>query len=184
MHTRKYNIALTPVAKSQTIIDRAKKLSSIAGQYILGENSLPHVTLCQFESDENGVESLWNQVCAALEQKSIELTFSRFSYFTGDQLSWISLLPVQAETLQQLHETVANIIKNPVNRSFENYDPHMTLINTNNVNYQTEAQKELTETDSHLSDTFVLSLGTCDELGQFTRLIHSCEVKSTHSIRM
>lgn len=48
-----FNIALIPTSKNAEIISCAKHFSSIAGQYLLGDASLPHVTLYQFKAEES-----------------------------------------------------------------------------------------------------------------------------------
>jgi len=50
---QKYNIALTPVSESKSMIECAQNFSAIADQYLLGEKSLSHVTLYHFMADEN-----------------------------------------------------------------------------------------------------------------------------------
>jgi hypothetical protein len=52
MMVNKYNIALLPISKSINVIKCAQFLSKISDQYQLGRNSLPHVTLCQFNVDD------------------------------------------------------------------------------------------------------------------------------------
>ena len=125
---KKFNVALTPINESQSIINFAKNFSAIADEYILGEKSLPHVTLYQFMADENGIDNIWEKVCKSLEQHFIDLSFREFSCITFDSnIFWASLLPSNCDLLIKMHSSISNIIDKPIKN---NYDPHMTLINT------------------------------------------------------
>lgn len=46
---KKYNLALIPVSKGVEAVRFAKKFAGLADKYLLGDNSLPHVTIYQFE---------------------------------------------------------------------------------------------------------------------------------------
>jgi hypothetical protein len=59
---KKYNLALIPTSKKDEITIFAKKLSYLADNYLIGEGSLPHVTLCQFNAEESDIRSIWEKV--------------------------------------------------------------------------------------------------------------------------
>ena len=179
---QKYNIAFTPVEKKADFIGYAERFYSIADGYKLGENSLPHVTVCQFYSEESDIKTVWEKVCTAVQEHFVSLTFNQYSCGLYGQFNWISLLPKESEVLNQLHQTVANIVPNPTTK---NYDPHLTLINTlkeKEDEFKIEAAR-LSNTSFSLEDTFVLSLGKSDPLGQFTEIIYQCEAKSSFNLR-
>jgi 2'-5' RNA ligase len=170
MKLRKYNIALLPVTKSKVIIRCAQFLSKISYQYQLGEKSLPHVTLYQFKAKEDELDGIWANTCKALQTHSIHLTFKDVSAVTFDnKIFWISLLPNQRDFLHEMHQTVANTVNLAINKS---YDPHMTLINTKNNSYAIMTDK-FVESYSPIEDDFILSIGGCDAIGQFTTLSSS-----------
>lgn len=169
----KYNIALTPIHRGADIIALSQQFSTIADRYCLGEHSLPHVTLYQFYTEENKLEHLWKKLCQTIKAPTITLEFKRFScttYNNNNELFWIALLPNQIDVLNRMHAAIASVIELPINKSF---DPHMTLINTKNKAYETMVN---THSSSYhpLSDVFILSLGKCDGVGQFTTLVYQC----------
>src|SRR3990167_8909696 len=108
----KYNLALIPVSKSDETIELAKKFSTIADEYLLGDRSLPHVTLYQFQAEEKEINHIWEQVCDIWEERSFALTFSKFSCVTFDNnIFWISLLPDNCDALHKMHSHIANTLR-------------------------------------------------------------------------
>ena len=165
----KYNFALTPLHHRQKIIHYAQQLSHLTDQYILGEHSLPHVTLYQCHFDESEIKYRWQNVCQTLEQKLIELSFANVSCTTSNQeVYWISLMPDQRNILTNMHQTIAAVLNLPVK---EDYDPHMTLLNTKDPR-SLSISEAFKQTYSPIIDTFVLSLGNSDEIGQYTQVIY------------
>lgn len=159
-----YNLALIPVSKSDEIITLAKQFENMADKYLLGEKSLPHVTLYQFQSKENEIPFIWKKVCECLEEKSIVLTFSNFSYITFDNnIFWISLLPDNSDTLHKMHALIAGILQAPFKKTF---DPHMTLLSTKKNNYEVEGMSK------PIVDTFIISLGIPDNIGQLIEVVN------------
>lgn len=173
----KYNMALIPSNFTQ-FIELSKLFSNIADSYLLGTNSLPHVTLVQFYAEEKELNTIWKNTCEAIDKKSISLQFNEFSYITFDKKTyWLSLLPNHIDELNVLHRCAANIIKHS---STKHYDPHLTLINTGNSEYQNEVDKFLL-TYKPLSDNFMLSLGKCDDIGQYTEILKACDITQKHN---
>jgi len=172
---KKYNLALTPTCKGYEAVKLANKLAHIADNYLLGEKSLPHVTLYQFQAEENDIDSIWKKVCGTWEEKPINLIFNKFSCITfNDDIFWVSLLPDNLDVLNKMHVFIANILLLPVKKAF---DPHMTLINTKHKEYETEVEK-LSRSYEPIEDNFLLSLGASDDIGQLTELIHIVNEKT------
>ena len=48
--------------------------------------------------------------------------------------------------------------------------PHLTLLSTTDKNYESKAAP-IMKTYRTISDKFVLCMGNCDEIGQFTNII-------------
>lgn len=171
----KYNIALIPSSQSCSVIEYARFLAPIADKYLLGERSLPHVTLYQFYAEESQIELLWETVRSKLDRHTIELAFHEFSCLTFDESTfWASLLPDHGDALMQMHYVVAETIGQPIK---QNYDPHMTLMNTKNAAYE-ERVAILKNRYKPIRDTFVLALGKSDEIGQFTEVVFACPLKN------
>lgn len=162
---QRYNLALLPLTKTDELIRLASTFAESADTYLLGSNSLPHITLCHFMAPVMEIERIW-QEAESCHANKLELDLFEVSYLTKDGKNWISLLPEQREMLTKLHYLIANVIKLPLNRSYADYDPHLTLLNTKN-----KVTPEISGLP--ISDTFILSLGTCDNFGQFTSIIYS-----------
>lgn len=168
----RYNLALTPrdKRKANSIIKLAQKFSTIADRYVLGNHSLPHVTLYQFDADENDILAIWKTALRSLEEKSFYLKFNEFSCLTFDnKLYWVSLLPHNSQLLHEMHVEVAALLGLPVKQKF---DPHMTLIRTVNQSYKIEVDK-IAKMYTPISDWFDLSLGRSDDIGQFIELVYT-----------
>ncbi len=165
----KYNIALVPTSKIEQNIQLSQNFSIIADQYLLSEKSLPHLTLYQFTENSDYINVIWKRMCDRIEQKEIYLTFKEFSCLTFDnEVFWTSLLPDKRIILSDMHKLVAEILNLPVKI---NYDPHMTLINTKNKDYEHFSMEQL-KNYTVIEDTFMLSLGESDEIGQFIKMLY------------
>lgn len=172
---KRYNIALIPFTRRQAFIELSHCFSTIADSYLLGEKSLPHVTLCQFETDESELDTIWKSVFALMPNASLQLTFSEFSCVTKLSLNWISLLPDKIDILKKMHSEIASIIKTPLNKSFKEYDPHMTLINSKDPSYQKAIEKI---SYAPLTDKFTIALGRSDEMGQLTEVLYRLSIET------
>lgn len=168
----RYNIALIPDSEKNSVIKCSHYLSGIAYNYLLGENSLPHVTIYQFHANESEIKSIWEESCEKINQTSLQLSFKKFSCITFDEkIFWASLLPDNIDALMKMHVIIADIVKQPVK---PNYDPHMTLINTKDSTYE-NLVNQLCERYFPIKDIFILALGRSDEIGQFTEILFSSE---------
>ena len=70
-----------------------------------------------------------------------------------------------------MHSLIADIIKLPIKK---NFDPHITLISSKNKDYKKEAD-EISRSYTPITDTFILTLGKSDAIGQLTEIIHRHE---------
>lgn len=178
---KKYNLALIPVSKDGEVVALSKKFSTIADKYLLGDSSLPHVTLYQFQAEEKEIDHIWKQACNAWEEALLSLTFSKFSCITFDNnIFWISLLPDNCDILHKMHGLIANILQFPAKEAF---DPHMTLISTKNKKYEEEAAL-VSDSYKPIADKFTLSLGTSDDIGQLTHVIYRSDTKRNVSCKL
>ncbi|GEM_PF-2255357 len=178
---KKYNLALIPVSKSNDAVTLSNKFSDMADKYLLGVNSLPHVTLYQFQAEEKEINHIWEQVCDAWGEEPIDLVFNKFSCITFDNnIFWVSLLPNNCEALYKMHGFLANTLQLPAKKTF---DPHMTLISTRNEKYEQKVS-QLSGSYKPIADSFILSLGASDDIGQLTEIIHRLDIRKTMSCRM
>lgn len=178
----RYNIALIPTQDSEQFIRHAHKLSDsapAAHYHIGGDASIPHVSLCHFESTPEQIENIWEQV-QTLACTGMDLIFDhhRSKTYPKDSgasgCAWVSLMPNHEEDLHALHLQIAEIVKKPLNMSYENYDPHLTLFNSLEEN----ACAEFNHTPKvvpALTDRFVIALGLLDPYGQITKILHTTE---------
>lgn len=167
----RYNIALLPDSQSDQITLYAHSFSALSHSYLLGQYSLPHVTLCQFLAEKEEALHTWNQVIHALKNPQLSLSFEELSSISFDNcLFWISLLPKETPCLIQMHTEVIRFIQHPVSRIGQAYDPHMTLCNTQDHHYPA-AIARLKKMYQPISDRFTLALGETDQAGQFLKVI-------------
>ncbi|OGV41310.1 MAG: hypothetical protein A3F46_03975 [Legionellales bacterium RIFCSPHIGHO2_12_FULL_42_9] len=173
----KFNIALVPIETHRDqFINYATDLSSIkAAEYLLGEGSIPHVSLCQFEAEETEIINVVQKM-KALSLLPIQLTFStqRCKTYPTHPLwgkwSWISLISDQLDQLKSLHLQVAQIVK-PINASFDDYDPHMTLFNSCNKE-QSSKLNQSPQLKAALTGEFEIILGELDDVGQVVTILY------------
>lgn len=173
MIVKKYNLALLPIDKSEDFVFLSKKFSSAETKYQLGKNSHPHVTLCQFFMEENQIDFIWEKICNSLEKNALDLEFKSFSCITFDNSTfWISLLPTDVSILHEMQAEILSIL-NLSNK--KPYDPHLTLISTSDASYKIKAEPFIKEYLT-ISDKFILSLGECDEIGQFISIAKKIDI--------
>lgn len=164
----KYNLALTPISHGDEVVHCANQLAMLADSYLLGKNSLPHITLYHFEAEENKINSIWKRVEDIWVEDLIQLQFEEFSCITFDKiLFWISLMPDKIDDLHRMHSLIARVLGKTIKKDF---DPHMTLINTKNKECKNDVEL-LKKRYEPINDTFVLSLGRSDDVGQITEII-------------
>lgn len=165
---QKYNIALVPTTINESIIKMASVYSSFAHQYLLGLQSMPHVTLYQFKKDIEHIHEIWQAVVSTCFS-SIYLSFQTLSFTTSDQkIYWLSLLPDQVELLEKMHYQIAGILQLPPKK----YEPHMTLFNTLKNNPK-KINLESFDLEKSIQDEFILILGKSDENGQLTDIVYT-----------
>ena len=157
----KYNIALLPRTKGTEIINLFSSFLVQFGPYRLSDKSFPHVTLLQFYVEEREVNSLWEEVCNLIENINLRLRFQKLNCTTFDQtMYWVSLIPDNQDLLNSMHRAVLSVIKQEPKRQ---YDPHLTLFNTKENLIQRMDSIKIAE----ISDDFYLSIGQCDNVGQY-----------------
>lgn len=176
-HKRRFNIAYIPTANQTRFIELAKEQARIAqaATYCLGPSSLPHVSLCHFMAEEHHIPKIWAEI-GALKLSMLNLRFEsiRDKSYSDDSpyggLSWISLMPNHLQELADVHLKIAKIIKHPLNHAYQDYDPHLTLLNSKN-----KAACLLLSGASiapPIEDDFILALGTIDAVGQLTKILY------------
>ena len=131
-----YNFALIPgdSAFADICIDLAQaNLKKIARDYLLGDNALPHVTLCQFRCEPQKLNAIWSSV-SDLHNFSMQLQFDFFYIKRGknehSNFHWVGLSVRSTPELSKLQRDVYDILHNAglETRTDPNkYLPHITF---------------------------------------------------------
>jgi 2'-5' RNA ligase len=163
----KYNIVFYPTSKQSEFTRIAQQFAEYSDEYLLGKNSLPHVTLYQFEAEDKDLDNVWQQARETFTQKTIHLRFDKIKSVAVKNFYGISLIPDNIDTLQVIHTDVAKLLQLPIRPE---YDPHLTLFNSLNQDFL-PAMNKFAETFAGIEDEFTLALGTSDFIGQFKQVI-------------
>lgn len=175
---QRYNLAFMPLHHSRKFIQLAHDtaLEIKPGHYLLGPTSLPHVSVCHFIIEETSVERIWEQV-QALAVPRLSLTFStqKIKIYPPDSYCDItqcgmSLIPNNRDTLMSIHLQITNIIQKPLNAAFSDYDPHLTLFNSYDIEGCNHF-KSTPDLQTPIKDTFAIALGIIDHIGQVTHVL-------------
>lgn len=104
--------------------------------YLLGQGSIPHISLCQFEYAVSEVEKIFKQWCCEFRQWHCHPEFSGLSIiklegqFSGLQAAELSV--VRHTHMKTLHRNVVAFIRErgiqPLNAVEDLYRPHLTLV--------------------------------------------------------
>lgn len=134
-----YNIALLPTdpAVNDRFVKQASSLRGYASGYLLGDGAEPHVTLCQFKTDNDEcLPAIWAFVKDFRFPKKLEI--ERFAVREGTQdhagYDWVQWQVVCVfDDLQQIiHKRLADDDAYLVAlTSPETYAPHLTLARVN-----------------------------------------------------
>ncbi len=89
-------------------------------------------------------------------------------------------MPDHLDELTRIHLEVAAIIKKPLNASFKDYDPHLTLFNSCNEE-ACSVFNELPQVSPLLKEQFIVALGLIDRVGQITKILTSTQDISSPS---
>lgn len=179
----RYNIALIPTENINQFYAYTNKIALLipSGNYKMGTlpgQSFPHVTICQFFADSSDIQTVWMQSKNFLKG-NIKLNFDSrrskdYKAEPGwDDVRWVSLLcNKQFNILKEVHYKIADIVK-PINAAFENYDPHMTLMNSIMDKKSCETIiDQFPIVNPSLEDKFVLALGESDQCGQLINILY------------
>lgn len=146
--------------------------SLIADKYILGPQSIPHITLCQFYADLEIYPTVWQEVINLGNCPQPEFTgFSFIKDHQNPNLWWAEISVSRKSELVNFQNKVTHILKKNeidcLNDINDLYRPHLTLARIDKL--------EINSLDAQLlqSETFMLSIGVSDEVGQFTQMLHS-----------
>jgi hypothetical protein len=175
---RRYNLALLPedAAFSARCIELSQThFSKLAINYLLGPDSLPHVTLCQFLMPENHVKAVWQYVEATLGRR-YTVKFSNIYFSPGKaehrglMTTGLKAVPEESYTSIQahLHGWLDSRGYDVRTGTGEDYFPHLTLA----VMKEAPTYPYIEWPDKVLGDqsrAFSLSLGLSNEYGAYIK---------------
>lgn len=167
---KRYNFALLPTQRADAYIDVAQRyFKHHAVGYLLGEHSLPHITVCQFHALESVLPALMDGIQGVHTSPRVQLADLRFSNKPNTNLWGASLLVKRSHELLILQQAVVNLLAShgltPLNPVGDLYTPHMTLAKVDAVDLK-NFPKSIFEPNQ-----FALALGESDVLGQFTKVL-------------
>ena len=178
--TSHFNLALYPqdahLARACVALAQAN-FKDQASEYLLGENALPHVTLCQFQANEEQLESIWSAVeKLGLEAESLALRFHHFYikpgfHFHKDKY-WLGLAMSATAELVALQKALHSLLaKMNIETSTlpQSYFPHLTLARCHTLDCANPPQiKVLPALDIWQQDfVFQVSLGRSNQYGVY-----------------
>ncbi len=166
---QRYNFALI-TNDYQKYIDFAQNhFSTVAHNYLLGTNSLPHITVCQFYTSPDIVPKLIAEIPGVDKEIPIDFRGICFTKKSDPNLWGASLLVDRSKDLLLVLDTIACILQQydiePINKIDEMYFPHLSLAQVTNTSLSNISQ-EILETNY-----FSIALGESDDEGQLTAII-------------
>lgn len=167
-----YNTVLIPPENlAPQFMRYAANFLAAADGYLLSEKVLPHITVCQFETNREIPD------CALDRTEPVK--FSGFNIRAGigihDGYSWFEMLAVKTPSLTSLQKHVANILAEgsitPLTKLGDDYSPHVTFCRVKKKNVSDWSGRI---PDIDFCDTETLwryAVGVSDRNGQLLRLL-------------
>lgn len=177
-----FNLALYPLDEEINSLCAKfaqDNFASKASQYVLGNDALAHVTLCQFECDPDPEKlgAIWNKI-SALRTEPLELSFQHIYLKHGEGMHqgyfWVGLPVNGSEVLSTLQKEVYDALgafgisgkTQPAS-----YFPHLSLarIPSGESAALKGAPPRKVFAQSH---PFVLSLGRSEAVGMYRQCLY------------
>lgn len=172
-----YNIALIPAEKKivqnleQYSQDLAKKNPS---PYILGVNSLPHVSVAIFETACIELNTAWRNIKNIIDTSSIKIDIYGLYFEEGSTSIWHGLKIHRSEKLQNLQEKILSLkqfenIKNEIGSA---YFPHFTLGSTPKEDFNIKEYHMNSDLIKLNDVSCKLCIGRCGPNGQLQEVLY------------
>ncbi len=171
----RYNIALYALNPCSYCNVANELFSDISHGYILSENSHPHITLCQFKSEDlKAIASIWQQIklfnFEVLKPKFLGINFQRGAG-EHDKFYWAQIIVEREKPIMDMHFKVLNILnENQMKCITDNgdlYKPHVTLA-------RIQLNRPISLWPSHILNPtgFKITLGISDGNGQYLKMLY------------
>lgn len=140
IRAERYSFVLIPTKENdrKTYINFAHTFfKSYADAYLLGNGSIPHITLCQFIATPIEIRQLKNCADKPIINEYIA-SFRGISFIQGagdfEGINWIELSVIPDKKLLEIQKQCLDFLESrdivPVNALGVHYRPHLTLANT------------------------------------------------------
>jgi len=170
MEQLRYNAALLAL-EPHRYVREAQRFAKEAQGYLLGEHSLPHVTLAQFYANPQTYAAIVDDLHNGGQIPQIQ--FNGFHFGKDDHVEgvwWVSLSIARDPALVHLHQFVCSILKRhqtePLNSSADLYRPHLTLARVQKIHLDGLTSPVLAPS------SFGFVVGESDEFGQFKKVLN------------
>ncbi|MBS0185195.1 MAG: hypothetical protein JSS34_02415 [Proteobacteria bacterium] len=164
---KRYNIALLALEKAPYIQEAQKLFSKNYKNYILGDESLPHITLCQFYAEDGALEGILKDVKKIKAWPSVNFTGISFQKEKNTPFWWAELSVLCEASLLNFQSHIMSLLKQyktvPLNLPENLYRPHLTLARVTSLKIKAIHEDLLTQRP------FTLALGESDFFGQFVK---------------
>lgn len=135
----RYNIALVFGQEvSEKIVSYARDLYRlIPSDVVLGENSRPHMTIAQFELQQDQAKEIW-EYCESSVVETPALNFSGLTILPSSKGgAWLEISVLKSHELLVIQDKMKRIIETYAvlkNDSGDDYRPHVTIAHTTTGN--------------------------------------------------
>lgn len=170
MTETRYNIALLALKPEPYISVAQSHFSDQARCYLLGPESAPHITICQFYGESAVLPSLIRALATLEKSPPVRFTGLGFSKDKTPNMWGASLTIARTPELMKLHLGVVDVLNqqglSPLNSSGDLYRPHLTLARIEGLTVSNFSG------DSLEDSPFSLVLGESDDWGQLRHICH------------
>lgn len=173
-----FNLALRPKNEqlSQQLVDLAQSnFSDRPAGYLLGNNALPHITICQFRTKPTNINDIWDRT-RGWKDYPLELSFSHL-YISQDKkdpnLIWVGLAMKGQSVLSKLQQDVYNMLEGAGIKGTtlpQEYFPHVTWGRVrSNLPLSLKKLPDLSLYSS--AHQFMLTFGQSNDIGVYSKQI-------------
>ena len=177
------NIVLVPSPNQRKFYEALSKryFSKMHSGYLLGQGSIPHITLCQFECAASEAKEIFAQFYCKFHQLSCNPEFLGLSIiqlggqFSGLQAAELSI--VRHENIMDLHRATVAFVRthgiHPINRAGELYRPHLTLAFFDPVKVSVASMPLCLPREVFQKQKFDVVMGLADTYWQCSKIIEN-----------
>ncbi len=179
--TKRYKLALIPLPDTIKTFEALSKqhISQVSTRYLLGNNNIPHISLCQFECKKSEITKIFNDFYQEFQKASYTPTFSGLSLMKlgkqPDRLHAAELSVARSNEILTLHKKAVSFValhgQKVLNPSGDLYRPHLRLsfFNSTKTN-QTTLPLALPD-EIFLNREFIVGIGSADLNWQLNNII-------------